>query len=125
MKTRWLLFALCALLFSLLALSCSGDDDDDDGAADDDSDDDTLDDDSADDDVVIDDDATDDDIADDDTADDDTADDDTADDDTAPPLGYDVGDTMPDFSLTDSLGNTVSLSDFAGKVVLLDSSAMW
>jgi len=34
--------------------------------------------------------------------------------------GVAVGDTAPDFSLADTSGNTVSLSDFEGKVVVLE-----
>lgn len=129
-------------------VACGGDDDDDDetgGTSDDDvadddgtSDDDAADDDTADDDTTDDDtapdDDTDDDTSDDDTVDDDTADDDTADDDTADDdtgdddsvqIGYDVGDQMPDFTLTDNNGLPWTLYDHAGSVVMLDSSAMW
>ena len=34
--------------------------------------------------------------------------------------GVSVGDTAPDFTLTDSAGNGVSLSDFEGKIVVLE-----
>lgn len=33
---------------------------------------------------------------------------------------YQVGDTVTDWTLTDHLGNPVSLSDFAGSVVILN-----
>lgn len=36
-----------------------------------------------------------------------------------------VGDNAPDFSLTDLDGKTVRLSDFSGKVVVLDFFASW
>ncbi|MBI5144397.1 MAG: redoxin domain-containing protein [Candidatus Omnitrophica bacterium] len=36
-----------------------------------------------------------------------------------------VGEEAPDFSLQDINGNTVSLSDFKGKVVILDFFASW
>ncbi|MDP8222411.1 MAG: TlpA disulfide reductase family protein [Candidatus Lernaella stagnicola] len=41
------------------------------------------------------------------------------------PDGYDLGDRLPNFRLTDSNGAEVELYDYAGLVVLLDSSAMW
>jgi thiol-disulfide isomerase/thioredoxin len=44
----------------------------------------------------------------------------------APPQsGYLPGDVAPDFTLEDQNGNDVSLSDFAGKFVLLDFCARW
>lgn len=39
--------------------------------------------------------------------------------------GYNIGDIMPDLSGTDQFGNTVTLSQFNGAVVLLDFSAGW
>jgi peroxiredoxin len=36
-----------------------------------------------------------------------------------------IGNTAPDFSCTDANGNTVSLSSFKGKFVLLDFWASW
>jgi peroxiredoxin len=39
--------------------------------------------------------------------------------------GTDIGQTPPEFSLADLDGNEVSLSDFAGKVVILDLWATW
>ncbi|NLH48494.1 MAG: TlpA family protein disulfide reductase [Myxococcales bacterium] len=148
MHQRTSLFLLFTLLlsatFGMAALCSSDDDDDNDDSGDDDTaDDDLVDDDNGDDDTA-DDDAADDDAADDDAADDDAADDDAADDDsgddddddddndddnddndTTPQMGYDVGDKMPDFTLLDQKGDEVSLYDYAGKVILLDTSAMW
>lgn len=40
-------------------------------------------------------------------------------------VGLDVGQTPPAFTLKDIAGNDVSLSDFAGKVVVLDLWATW
>lgn len=40
-------------------------------------------------------------------------------------VGLDVGQTPPPFTLKDLAGNDVSLSDFAGKVVVLDLWATW
>lgn len=40
-------------------------------------------------------------------------------------VGLDVGKTPPPFTLKDLAGNDVSLSDFAGKVVVLDLWATW
>jgi cytochrome oxidase Cu insertion factor (SCO1/SenC/PrrC family) len=45
--------------------------------------------------------------------------------DAAPATGIAVGNLAPEFSLADSEGRTVRLSDFRGKVVLLEFSAMW
>ena len=39
--------------------------------------------------------------------------------------GYAVGQTVPDFSLVDQYGEEVTLSDFCGSVVLLETSAFW
>lgn len=39
--------------------------------------------------------------------------------------GTDIGDVAPNFSLTDQYGDTLSLHDFCGKVVLIESSAFW
>ena len=66
---------------------------------------------------------------DDDTTDDDDDNDDDdsspADDDATPVIGYATGDTMPDFTEMSNSGANVSLTDFKGKIILLDSSAMW
>ena len=43
----------------------------------------------------------------------------------APQSGYLPGDIAPDFTLEDQNGNDVSLSDFAGKYVILDFCAIW
>ncbi len=151
MTWRFLALMVLAVFAFSGTLACGGDDDDDDdddtgGTADDDAvdDDGTTDDDAADDDAAdddsADDDTTDDDTADDDSdddadddadddttdddTDDDTADDDTGDDDSVE-IGYDVGDQMPDFTLTDNNGLPWTLYDHAGSIVMLDSSAMW
>ncbi len=42
-----------------------------------------------------------------------------------PSIGVAIGDLAPDFLLDDSTGNAVRLSQFRGKVVLLEFSAMW
>ncbi len=42
-----------------------------------------------------------------------------------PQLGYIPGDIAPNFTLDDQNGNPVSLSDFAGKYVILDFCAVW
>ena len=39
--------------------------------------------------------------------------------------GYAVGDISPDFELVDQHGEMVSLSDFCGKTVVLETSAFW
>ncbi|MHC5037736.1 MAG: peroxiredoxin family protein [Planctomycetota bacterium] len=39
--------------------------------------------------------------------------------------GYNAGDTCPDFTLFDTHGKLVKLSDFRGKVVLLHLLATW
>lgn len=39
--------------------------------------------------------------------------------------GWSVGDVAPDFRLVDQFGDTVSLWQFHGQVVLLDVSTMW
>ncbi len=39
--------------------------------------------------------------------------------------GFEVGEIVPDFRLTDQLGDEVSLWQFYGSVVLLDISTMW
>ena len=39
--------------------------------------------------------------------------------------GYYVGDIVPDFRLEDQFGDTVSMWQFYGQVVLLDVSTMW
>jgi hypothetical protein len=62
---------------------------------------------------------------DDDNDDNDDNDNDNDNDDATPLLGYDDGDTMPDFTLTSNGGAPVSLSAYRGRIVLLDSSAMW
>lgn len=41
------------------------------------------------------------------------------------PVGFDVGDCAPDFTLPDRTGAMVSLSDQRGKVALVDISAVW
>ncbi|MCL4234277.1 MAG: TlpA family protein disulfide reductase [Deltaproteobacteria bacterium] len=141
MLWRFLVLAVVTMFAVSGVVACGGDDDDDDddageddddladddGATDDDAEDDDVDDDTSDDDA--DDDTTDDDTSDDDTTDDDTTDDDTTDDDTGDDdsveIGYDVGDQMPDFTLTDNNGVPWTLYDHAGSVVMLDSSAMW
>ncbi|MBL92981.1 MAG: hypothetical protein CMH56_14365 [Myxococcales bacterium] len=41
------------------------------------------------------------------------------------PTGHAVGQIAEDFALTDQHGETVNLSDFCGKVVLLEASAFW
>ena len=99
----WKIRMLFGLLILSLVVGCGGyGDDDDDDAADDD------------------DDATDDD---DDVADDD--DDDLAY--PAGPYGYTLGSTMASFTLMDSDGNTVKLSDYYGtaKAILINQSAGW
>jgi thiol-disulfide isomerase/thioredoxin len=45
--------------------------------------------------------------------------------DTAPRTGYLPGDLTPDFELKDQNGHDVSLSDFAGRFVVLDFCAAW
>ena len=40
-------------------------------------------------------------------------------------IGTDVGDQAPDFTLIDIDGNEFSLSDYRGKVVILDFMAVW
>lgn len=94
--------------------------------------------------ACFDDDSDDDDSSDDDD-DDDTGDDD--DDDTSDPwgekicpddpsyvdcllgsktsCGYNIGDTIPNFSKKDKDGNCVTLYDFEGQVVLLDAMSAW
>ena len=42
-----------------------------------------------------------------------------------PTGGHAVGEIAADFALTDQFGETVNLSDFCGKVVLLEASAFW
>jgi hypothetical protein len=44
---------------------------------------------------------------------------------TAAKSRVDVGDTPPDFTAVDQTGQTVSLSSYRGKVILLDFSADW
>src|SRR5262249_6426088 len=44
---------------------------------------------------------------------------------TPPPIGFLPGDVGPDFTLKDQSGQDVSLSDFAGKFVILDFCASW
>lgn len=39
--------------------------------------------------------------------------------------GHRIGQIAEDFALTDQFGETVKLSDFCGKVVLLEASAFW
>lgn len=39
--------------------------------------------------------------------------------------GIQVGNLAPDFALQDANGRTVRLSDYRGKVVLVEFSAMW
>lgn len=39
--------------------------------------------------------------------------------------GYAIGDTSHDFSLVDQYGEDVTLSDFCGKTVILETSAFW
>ena len=39
--------------------------------------------------------------------------------------GTDIDDVAPNFSLTDQYGDPLSLHDFCGKVVLIESSAFW
>lgn len=82
---------------------------------------------TGDDDVSVDDDNNDNDDATTDDDDNDDDDDDDDNDDATPTVGYDVGDTMPYFSLMSNSGQPVSLADtdIKGKVILLDSSAMW
>ncbi len=106
---------LLLLCFALFAQGCACADDDD-------GDDVVFDDNKG---IYDDDDNDDDDIAPDD--DDVGPDDDDAgdDDDDTVPEGYKDGDRMPNFTLKDSDGNDVSLKDFKGKVILLDSSAVW
>ncbi|MDP8254235.1 MAG: TlpA disulfide reductase family protein [Candidatus Alcyoniella australis] len=114
MRTRWQLILFVMLIATAMLVACgtvSSDDDDDD--------DDEADDDVADDDDVDDDDDTGDDDVDDDDIDDDDIDDD--DDDGE----YDVGDVFPDFTLMSHTGETQSLSDFAGQVLVLDTMATW
>ena len=43
----------------------------------------------------------------------------------APTGALEVGDSAPNFSLKDVEGKTVRLSDFKGKVVILDFFATW
>lgn len=45
--------------------------------------------------------------------------------DAAPATGIEVGQLAPDFTLNDSDGRAVRLSDLRGKVVLIEFSAMW
>ena len=40
-------------------------------------------------------------------------------------LGFEVGKLAPDFTMNDPNGNKISLSDFEGKVVLIDFWAAW
>jgi peroxiredoxin len=42
-----------------------------------------------------------------------------------PPVGTQVGNTAPDFTLVDLDGNTVTLSDLRGQVVMLNFWAVW
>lgn len=91
------------------------------GATDDDDNDDYSDDDD-DDNNDDNDDYTDDDDNNDDNNDNDNNDDN---DDTTPVVGYNVGNKMPNFSLTNNTGGTTTLYDYEGQVILLDSSAMW
>ena len=44
---------------------------------------------------------------------------------SAPLQGIEVGNRAPDFALQDADARTMRLSDFRGKVVLLEFSAMW
>jgi hypothetical protein len=39
--------------------------------------------------------------------------------------GYAIGDTSQDFALVDQYGEEVTLSDFCGKTVVLETSAFW
>jgi hypothetical protein len=39
--------------------------------------------------------------------------------------GYAIGDTSQDFALVDQHGEEVTLSDFCGKTIVLETSAFW
>jgi peroxiredoxin len=44
---------------------------------------------------------------------------------TPVPVGTEIGNRAPDFSLTDLSGNNVKLSDFRGKIVMINFWAIW